>query len=174
MPSGGRRPTAPGFTLIELMVTVAVIAILAVVAMPNLMSVINANRLRSQADELVGALQMARGEAIRRNSAVTVCPTEDGAECGGDSWSSWLVVDPTPLDSDPTEGVIFRGNTEAPIEVSADGAAIGFLPSGMATAQVELVACIPTTSVEDNQRVMTVLVGGGISQQARDGGGTCP
>src|SRR5690606_4323840 len=56
-----RRGT--GFSLIELMVVVAVVAILAVVAYPSLTSVINSNRLSSNANELVASLQYARSEA---------------------------------------------------------------------------------------------------------------
>src|SRR5690606_10966940 len=63
----GARRRGAGFSLIELMVVVAVVAILAVVAYPSLTSVVNSNRLASNANELVASLQHARSEAIRGN-----------------------------------------------------------------------------------------------------------
>jgi len=65
---------ARGFSLVELMVTIAVLAILLAIGIPSFASLIASNRLTSATNELVAALQTARTEAIRRNVRVTVCP----------------------------------------------------------------------------------------------------
>ncbi len=62
--------------MIELMVTVAVLAIIAAIAVPAMQGLIAANRLSAASTELVTALQLARSEAIRRNAAVTVCGSD--------------------------------------------------------------------------------------------------
>ncbi|MDP3330641.1 MAG: GspH/FimT family pseudopilin [Methylococcaceae bacterium] len=61
-----------GFTLIELMVTISIAAILLGVAIPSFTSTITSNRLTTNANELVTALNLARSEAIKRGQQVTV------------------------------------------------------------------------------------------------------
>ena len=61
-----------GFTITELMVTIAVIAILASLAIPNFIAWLPNYRLRSGAEEIQSTLQLARITAIKENSTVTV------------------------------------------------------------------------------------------------------
>lgn len=70
-----------GFTLIEMMVTVAIAAILLTVAVPGFQAFIANNRLSTQANAFVTALQLARSEAIKRNLNVTVCQSGDEQNC---------------------------------------------------------------------------------------------
>ena len=81
------------FTLIELMVTLAVFAILIGIALPSFQTQIVNNRSLVLADELVGALNYARTEALKRGKSITFCPTNSaGTDCGTDWKSGWLVV----------------------------------------------------------------------------------
>lgn len=61
-----------GFTLIELIVAIAVAAILLTVAVPSLTKLIRDNRVASQTNELVALINLARNEAIRRNKSIDV------------------------------------------------------------------------------------------------------
>ena len=81
-----------GFTLIEVMMAVVVLAILATVALPSLRATVQNNRMTAQANELLTAFQLARSEALKRNAPVSVCPSSDSATCTGDDWEDgWIV-----------------------------------------------------------------------------------
>lgn len=84
------------------MVTIAILAILAGLAYPSFMNLINGERLTSSANELVASLQLARTEAIRLGSPVTVCRSDDGRTCRtgglGNAGSPW-----------PREGITSSG-----------------------------------------------------------------
>lgn len=82
-----------GFTLIELMITLSIAAILLGVAVPNFITFIQNNRLASQANDLVTMLNYARSEAVKRNQRITVCSRTDDTTCSGTTnWDNGLLV----------------------------------------------------------------------------------
>lgn len=84
---------AAGLTLIELLVTIAIAAILAGLAAPSFRELLASNRLKSQASAMLSSLLLARGEAIKRNGRVVLCKSADGAACTVDGgWEQgWIV-----------------------------------------------------------------------------------
>jgi len=90
----GRKAYAGGMTMTELMITVAVLAILMVVAVPSFKNASLGSRLSAAANDLLASVQLARSEAIKRNVAVTLCASADGATCAASGgWEQgWIVV----------------------------------------------------------------------------------
>lgn len=80
-----------GFTLIELMVVIAIAAIMASLAAPSFSDFINRTRLTSTMSQLSSDLNRARSEAIKRNSWVLVCARGTDTACGASWGNGWLV-----------------------------------------------------------------------------------
>jgi type IV fimbrial biogenesis protein FimT len=82
-----------GFTLFELMITLAVAAVIVSFGVPAFSSFIQNNRATTHTNDLVTALNLARSEATRRGAAVMVCSSTDASTCNGDDdWSTGWVV----------------------------------------------------------------------------------
>jgi len=109
-----------GFTLIEMMVVVAILGVFAVVAVPSFVTMIQNNRITSQANTLLGALYYARSEAIKRSDPVQICKSNTGTGCDNSlAWhDGWLVWTDTDEDGsvDSSEilkvGAAFDGGNE--------------------------------------------------------------
>lgn len=103
LPGGERSTIAPaphrpsslcsGFSLIELLVTIALIGVVLTVAAPNFRDFLLNTRLTSQTNEFVLALAYAKSEAVKRNRTVTVCSRASNTACAASTtWDTgWLV-----------------------------------------------------------------------------------
>ena len=84
-----------GFSLVELLVTLAIVAIVAGVAAPSMQSLFSGSQVTAVNNQLVFSLQSARSEAIKRVTPVTLCPSADplaaDAVCGGNLTDGWIV-----------------------------------------------------------------------------------
>lgn len=119
-----------GFTLIEMLATIGVMAILATLAAPSFLEIAERNRLVTYANDLISSINITRSEAIRRALPVTLCPSADGLTCGGtwnDGWITFVNADDdSPAAVDEGEDVLrvhealSPGYTLSPNPVFAD------------------------------------------------------
>lgn len=94
-----------GFTLVELMITVAVAAIALGIAIPSFNQAIRNNSSSALGAELAGALNFARSEAVKHAKRVSICASNDGATClAANNWEKgWLVfIDNAAADNTAT------------------------------------------------------------------------
>jgi type IV fimbrial biogenesis protein FimT len=96
----------PGFTLVELLITIVVATILLAVGVPAFQSFIKNNRVTAQANDLVSAIQLARSEAVKRGTVATICASSDRATCNvtDKHWErGWIVFSDLNRDGAPNK-----------------------------------------------------------------------
>jgi prepilin-type N-terminal cleavage/methylation domain-containing protein len=138
-------PTAArknGFTLVELLVTIFVAAILTAIAAPSFLHTIRSNRADTLANQLIATLAMARSEAVKLGATVTVLSVS-----GGNDWGSggWCVSAP-PSGTAPscgTTGQPYIVQMAAPVTTSGNPATVNGTVSQLAfdsTGHLQLIS----------------------------------
>ena len=147
-----RTPRHRGFTLIEMMVTLTVLVILSMIAVPSFRDASLSSQLRSSANNFIATANFARSEAIKRGTAVTMCVSTDGATCAAGGWEQgWIVLSGT---------TVLQHKSAAPsgFKVSAVGsvASLSFQPIGVGATPATLTVCRATPTVGSQERVVTL------------------
>lgn len=86
-----RHTRANGFSMVELMVVIAIVAVLLTIGLPGFQDTLQRNRVATMTNEVIGALSLARSEAIRTTRGGGMCASSDGATCGGTWDQGWVV-----------------------------------------------------------------------------------
>jgi type IV fimbrial biogenesis protein FimT len=168
-----RSRTSPrGFTLVELLITVAVASVLLGVAAPSFQTAMRTNRIAALTNDLVASLQLARSEAVMRGARVTLCTSQSvtsatpACSAAADWQDGWLVF----LDGS-TEGTLDGTDLVLAVGLPASSGSISggtnfahyvsYMPSGVSdgssTSDGDLTVCIApdqrTLSLSNTGRV---------------------
>lgn len=130
-----------GFTLVEMIVALVLIALLLVMAVPRITLQVSNGRLITQTQQIHGALLTARAEAIRQSRPVMVCGSEDLLHCSKDNWSQgWIIFVDDANETTALAGEILQLFHSQPAIEATGPEIIRFLPSGFLDLNQEPVA----------------------------------
>lgn len=167
-----------GFTIIELLIAIAIASILLAIAVPSFNQMIVSGRLTTQTNELVGALSLARSEAIKRNADVTLCRTTgaNGTTCvtAAGNWQDWIVRAGTGTIVQRGTVNTFNGSIVVTSTLNIDQVVFG--PDGLARTGGGVVAdhllrVCSRRGADRNIREVTLGAGSRMSTRSLDG--TC-
>ena len=136
-----------GFTLLELIITLVILAILVTIAVPSFSSYILNQRVKTTAFELAAALSYARSEAIKLNANVQL--SQDNA-----GWEGWSMV------RTDTNAVLRTWQRPARLAITANENAVTFQRDGRANAAVTFTVCDADASSQVARRLVQLDVSG--------------
>lgn len=171
-----------GTTLLELMITLSIAAILLAIGVPSYQNIVATNRIAAVTNELSAALQLARSEAVTRGRTVTVCKSDDitatppVCDAGANWQDGWVVFvdDNDDGDLDAGEIPIKVGQPSSGNAVITTGAKftdyVKLQPNGEALGAGNLSSDSFAICIAPNQRSIVINSVGRI----RIDTGTCP
>jgi type IV fimbrial biogenesis protein FimT len=104
-----------GFTLLEIMIVVAIMGVLLAAGMPSLGAYMNNSKIQASAQSLLSGFQQARAEAVRRNLNVVITLTSDSIDqttpTASTTGKNWIITAPSP--TIPTESIVVSAKSSS-------------------------------------------------------------
>jgi type IV fimbrial biogenesis protein FimT len=176
------RARQRGMTLVELMFTIFIMAVLAMIAIPSWRDASLGSRLTATANSLHGSIQIARSEAIKTNTPIILCVSTDGENCAGaGDWDQgWIVLrqlmgDGVDADGNPIIVVLHSEPAQSNnFKVVEEGGLteLTFQPIGVGASAARFTVC-REEPVGNQARVVSVTATG-IANVSTTDDGTCP
>ncbi len=157
------RPDYSGFTLLELLIAVAMLIILVTLAIPGMSAQIQNSRANAAIFEMFSTLALARSESIKRGYRVGLCPTDDGVNCKNtyywqDGWMLFHDPDSNGLPDTANAQIVYH-NTEISIQIMTTSGRrkVIYEPDGTVTGNSNLTMtfCRPLSNLPPDQIVQS-------------------
>jgi type IV fimbrial biogenesis protein FimT len=167
-----------GFTLVELMVVLALMAVLAAMLVPAFSELTLGSKLRSQANDLAGGALLARSEAIKRNAVVRMCVSANGSSCAAGGWGQgWLVFsdvnDNGTVDA-PGDTVLLKHQAAANgFSINGSVTSVRFMPTGVGATAAIMTVCRASATAGEQKREVSISATGR-AKVTRVVAGACP
>lgn len=143
--------------MIELLVTIAVLAVLLTVAVPSFTEATLGSRLRSSANNLVASATLARSEAIKRNAVITLCVSITGTSCAttGGWEQGWIVLNGATV-------LHYQQAAPASLKITnaASATSLTFQPTGVGATQSSFTVCQAIPRPGGQERIVTISATG--------------
>ena len=170
--SGAVMRRIRGFTLVEMMIVLVILGVILTVALPGFRNLTLAIRLSNYANEMVAAVYLARAEAIKRNTNVTLCATADSVACAtSGGWAQgWIIMDPNDV---VIQGQPALESGFSLVETGSGAQTLTFDSSGYVNASSTFKLCRLVPSVGHQERQIALTASGRASVSRTDLG-VCP
>ena len=147
-----------GFTLVELIVTVAISALMLSMAVPSLDGLLSGARQTGAINDFVTSVHRARSTAITENTRVTLCPSRSGADCEKVAWSDgWIAFADVDSDQsvDASDKIISIAAATPGVTIQSPEFPNGLLyrPNGRVTGDTETAGIFGSFTVCDNRGI---------------------
>lgn len=146
------RIRSTGVTLVELMIAIAIGAILVGIAVPSFQNVVMQSRISAHVNDMVSAINLARSEAVKRGGGATVCRSSDQATCATATagWESgWIVFSDVNMN-----GAVDTGDTLINAFSALSSGSTAVANAGMTNAIVFVANGRPTATFTGAQTLI--------------------
>jgi type IV fimbrial biogenesis protein FimT len=155
-----KKPFEMGFTLIELLTAVAVLGVLLGIGVPAFTSIMNSNRVATNAIDIVAAISVARSEAVKRGVPVAVCASNTAqTDCvdSADWTTGWIAFTDqgatigaidggeTIIQAWPPPSALTINNPEKIVRYLRDGSRYGATDAKITVSKASVARCITVT-----------------------------
>jgi type IV fimbrial biogenesis protein FimT len=155
------RQANKGFTLYELLLTLALVAIICGLALPSFGKIIANGRLRTEVNALFHAVHLARQESVVRRNVVSICPSLDGASCTATlDWSGgWIMFNNSDRDDPPVrdrgEALLQAHRAGPEVRITANRRGFTLRSTELRATNGTLVVCDPAGRVTPRALVIS-------------------